>query len=341
MSAIVDRIQKLLAKGRDSSVTEAEAQAFMTKAQELMLEHNLSMATLEGSGGKGDNRVKDENKQSLMFAWKRELLHTLAEVNFCSLTIVHGKTANGEKIANGYDLIGRTSNVTVCKHQFAYLLNAVERVLVDEVGTSPQARYNRFAHTFRQGCSERLRDRLKERFEDSMRKQAAKAREANQRASETHPKGGNALIVVLEDYHQAEVDANLEVINGLEPGTLARRRAEREVAYKKWEVERTAKKAKLKEAYPHAPNGVIELMVGGMTFEEACKKHAEWTKPETDAQRRKREQRDANWNRNYEERESRKNAHRRSEGFRRGRDRAEDIGLDEQVDGTITKKLGD
>lgn len=48
MEAIVERIQKILALGRRGG-TEAEAAAAMAKAQELLAEHNLTLAQVESA----------------------------------------------------------------------------------------------------------------------------------------------------------------------------------------------------------------------------------------------------------------------------------------------------
>ena len=170
---VVSRIHKLLALAN-----EHEAELAMSMAQAEMLKHNLSMATIEAAGGNSEGRVKEHIQQNLLYTWKRELLETIAKVNFCHLYITHKRTAAHAKLAGGYEIIGRASNVAAVKNMFDYLLQTVERLVVAEVGTNPQDRFNRYSHSFRLGASERLRERLGERHNKQMEEQARKEREA-------------------------------------------------------------------------------------------------------------------------------------------------------------------
>lgn len=327
---ILDRIAKLLALAKGGT-TEGEANAAMGKAQELMAEHNLTLANLEAASGDRGSRVKETQHQSLMYKWKRELLEDIAKVNFCALVIQYGTTRAGEKIATGYELIGRPANVTVVRHMFAYLLSAVERVLVNEVGTSPQARFNRWSHSFRQGCSERLRDRLRERYEATVREKSREAREANARSH--HPGStGNALVVVFSDFVQEEQDLNNDVLRGWAPGTTARNRQSWKAEIEARTLDRKNRAEKLRKQHPGQPPLVISLMLDGASLEEAIKASAKYDKPETDAQRRKREEADERYWRRRQEQEDRKNRYRRSDGFRAGQRKGDTISLDEQVD---------
>lgn len=66
-------VNKLLALAKDSGATEAEASLAAEKAQELMTQHNLSMANIEAAGGQsGDDgkRVKDGVGNRASYKWQ-------------------------------------------------------------------------------------------------------------------------------------------------------------------------------------------------------------------------------------------------------------------------------
>jgi hypothetical protein len=336
----VDRINKLLALARDGGATEAEAELAMAKAQELMAEYNLSAATLEAKGGAKENRVKQREDQNLMYAWKRELLEQVAKVNFCHVFIVEKRTRAGQKIGGGYQIIGRESNTVATRVMFNYLLATIEKMLVSEIGTSPQDRYSRWGHSFRIGCADRLRERLQERFDAKLEEQAKAAREANARSQ--HPGAaptGNALVVVLKDFAQDEADLNNDMINGWEPGTTARRRKEHEERTRKNQKEYERKLAQAKTDHPDATPDVQRYIASGWSRDRAEEilgvgKYYKEPKPETERQRQKREQQ---WER-YQQRERDKQwrQDRKTDwgAYDKGQTRANDVGLDDQVTNT-------
>lgn len=338
---VVQRIHKLLNLARDGGATEAEASLAMEHAQRMMAEHNLSIATLEQSGGgSADVRLKDRNDKNLMYPWKRQLLDTIANVNFCFLSIRYESTRSGQQIAKGYDIIGRASNVAAVKNMFEYLLATIERLVVAEVGTSPQDRYTRYSHSFRLGCSGRLRERLTERHEQVLAEQERAAREQKARASHPGAAPGNALVVVLRDYAQTEEDLNNDMKWGYEPGTTAQRRLAQEQRNRAYEIEAAAKRREIETR-------MQELMAGGESYDRAwylargydAKTVDKLLKPETEAQKRKREARDERYAQQQRDKEWRAAQKIDWRGYASGQARAEDVGLHDQVDACHNPKL--
>lgn len=87
---VIARIQKLLAKTKDGSGTsEAEAESATRMVQDLLLKHNLDMATIEAAEARGAinapdvERVKEMSKSKVRFKWQRTLARYVAEAHFC------------------------------------------------------------------------------------------------------------------------------------------------------------------------------------------------------------------------------------------------------------------
>jgi hypothetical protein len=73
---LIQRIQKLLALAAEGSgASEAEANSAMEKAQAIMNEHNLTLATIAATGGKGSEaRAKEAMDGQAMFDYQRNLM---------------------------------------------------------------------------------------------------------------------------------------------------------------------------------------------------------------------------------------------------------------------------
>ena len=86
LDKIIVKIQKLLAKSADLSKgagSEAEAAAFLDKAQSLMADYNLEMATIEASGrvaelGAGGKREKAKTQGRAMYSWQTRTTATIS-----------------------------------------------------------------------------------------------------------------------------------------------------------------------------------------------------------------------------------------------------------------------
>lgn len=141
---IIVKIQKLLAQANDQSVTEAEAAAFAGKAQDLMRKYDLEMAEVQSvkAGSKvtgverGDKRaIREQGKPG---AWKLDLFETVARTSDCwvyRVAIKTGKTKvnktygwDDDVYADGAYLIGRTTDVQMANYIFDFLVHELERL---------------------------------------------------------------------------------------------------------------------------------------------------------------------------------------------------------------------
>ena len=328
-----EKAHKLLALA-NGGATEAEAEAAIAKAQQIMLEHNLSMALIERAGKTAEDgaRIKDGRNKSLMFTWKRDLLASVCEANFCMLFIRWERTRSKENIAKGYEVIGRESNVAAVHVMFDYLLNTIERLIVDACGLSPQERYSKWAHSFRVGCAVRLGERLIERKNRQVEEQSRKAREDMARSR--HPaSAGNALVVVAKDYEEDEKFFNRDLANGWEPGTSKRRHQE----FLDKAAERSRRYAErlenLRSKYPGEHDAVLRLLLDGVApdLDTARKMFDELTRPETERERELRRRREAKSWENYRRRQESLSRKYDRHGVVAGAKAAEEINLDEQI----------
>jgi hypothetical protein len=330
---IVERVRKLLALAEDGGATEAEAQLAAEKARELMAEHGLSTATVEAHGGQGEARAKVELQGKADKWWQPPLMEAICETCFVFVERKYRNDRAGRTLGAGYRMIGRESGVATAQVLFDYLCATVERATREHTVKLEKPKW------FQRAMSERLQERIKERHEQAMQQQAKQARQAN--AAARHPaSAGTALVVVLEDYAQKERDLNEDARRGKQPGTTAREREEyehrqlqRQQAYQQRHAEALAMGLTEDEAYYYA---------AGYSVERAKELATPVTekKEETEAQRRKREEADERYRERYYRQRRFEENKRSSASWRAGREAGEKVGLDPQVGGSGTKKLG-
>lgn len=335
---IIERIQKLLALANDGGATEAEAELAMAKALEMMLAHNLSIATIEASGGAKEGRAKERNSQNLMYPWKRSLLESIAKVNFCHVSLLAKRTRSGQSIGAGYELIGRESNIVATKNMFSYLLDTIERLIVAEVGTSPQERFTRWSHSFRLGCSDRLQSRLLLRHEEQLIAQMKAAKEAEARGRHPASATGNALVVVMRDFAQAEEDLNDDLRMGWNPGTTANNRERNNRQAQALQEAFTKRYNEIVEIEPDIDRELARYLAKGWSRERAMQVLT--PKHETPSARRRREEAEARANDRYWRAQDNRANKIDSSGYRKGQSSAEKVGLDGQVTHSPSKRIG-
>ncbi len=354
---VIDKIRKLLAIASDKSVTESEASTFAAKAQTLMEQHNLSMASVEAAGGSsGDDgkRVKDaadDKKHRTVYVWQRNLMKSIAELNFCHCALRFENRYRASPVFAGYDLIGRSANVASTRVMFDYLTQAIDRLAREEAVVEGEHVFSKFACSFREGAAVRVVERLEAKREEALRAAEVEAKEEAARRS--HPAHASTTLpaVILTDFVQDEKDLNEDMRRGLEPGTTGRKRREREAL----DASRDARMKELQEA-GHPWDVAWNVVYRGMDVSEAIeherKNDAEreareeakkQEKPETEAQARKRREREERESNRYWEQASRR-AEREarridSRGYRRGQDAGRDIGLDQQIDVKSSRRI--
>lgn len=333
-------ITKLLALSKDDGATEAEARLAAEKAQALMTEHNLSMAHIEAQGGDsgdGGRRVKDGVGHRQVYKWQRTLMHQLAELNFCYCSEKFESRGWGKaRVFDGYSLIGRAANVVSTRVMFEYLVQTIERLARDDV-KDPSQFFTRYAHSFKEGCSDRIIDRLQERRAQEIKEQERKAREEKVRSSHPAAATKNALVVVLGDYVQDEQDANEDLRRGREPGTTKALRLAREEQSRIDEMTQILKYEGLRaQGMDHDKAYYLSIGISEDTADRWIK---EANKPETEAQRRKREAREAREEQRANNRYWREQQRLDGRGYNRGHDAGGRVGLDRQVGESETRKI--
>lgn len=334
LDLVVSKIRKLMALTTDRGATEHEASIAAEHVQRLMAEHNLSMATVEASGasaGKGAQRVKEGVERRQVYKWQRLLMSSIAELNMCkAFARFQDRGWSKAAVFDGYELIGREANVISTKLMFEYLLQTIERLAREDVGGDPTQFFTRYAHSFKEGCSDRLVERLQKRREEILREQEKKVKEEAARAKHPGAVHSNLPAIILRDVIQTEEDLNNDFQRGWEPGTTAKMRAENEAK----EAARREKEASLIKA-GYLPL-VAYYMSVGYDEDRAYRlagptEEAKPEKEETEAQRRKRERREERqWERWHRQEQRERN--RLDQGaYRKGHAAGSEVSLDQQV----------
>lgn len=249
MDKVIARIQKLLSRTKEGSGTsEAEADTAMRLAQELLMKHNLDMAVIEAAA---DNtataveRVKEESKSRVRFKWQRQLAKYVAEANFCYHLVKadykqrdgryepcmakgdHREHPNcyrdygteekdvyqvyvrgGWQKSHQHIFVGRKANVITAQLMFAYLTGTIESLVPVE---KTQQRFSRSSASWKEGCADRLCERLAQKRKDLIKendariKQEEADRKAEAQASYDAKQKGKAKELPANE--GAEVDA--------------------------------------------------------------------------------------------------------------------------------------
>lgn len=178
---VVRKIQLLLQLAERAKGNETEAARAMAKAQELLAKYNLDLSTVQDKVVEGGTNSPDaalakrdyaKVSRSAMYAWQRKLVRAIAEANYCRHwveTVWEEKYIPPSKRKFGtedevkqeikvkrHKLLGRTANTMTVLLMVDYLMDTIERLL-----PYPQAeRLSRSANSWREGCSDRLIERI-------------------------------------------------------------------------------------------------------------------------------------------------------------------------------------
>lgn len=221
---VIARLKKMLHLAAHGSANEGEANNAAEIAQRIMLENNISMAQVDAHSDapEGSQRKKTVDEGNAKYAFQRDLMAACADVNFVFQEVRWDYKGTYKK-AIGYTLIGREANVVAAKLLFEYLSQTIDRLGLEYVGGDERLQYGIPANSFKEGCSARIGERLRERHRANLAEQARKAREAN--AAARHPaSSGTALVVVMDDYAQDEKDRNEDLRLGKPEGYTAAKR---------------------------------------------------------------------------------------------------------------------
>lgn len=333
---LVRKIQLLLNLAARSEGNEAEAAAAMSKAQELLAAYNLDLSTVQDkvvAGGTAQREADSKRdyaraNRSAMYKWQRSLVQTIAEANYCRYWVEEARQLiyvppskrtlgqqyeaeeNGGKCflnVKRHKVLGRVANTTVMLIMVDYLMDTIERLLP----YPQQERLSREANLWREGCADRLSERITAKAEVMRTPDYAKQGEAVY-----------CTAIAVRDMAKAEEAGNYDAMYG--QGAWARKLA----SQAKWDVEWEAGRAE-REARRRLE----------------AEREAQKLLAETPAQKAARQRREAAearrsntyWNREYAKQDKR-DARKDTEAYRRGHAKANDIGLDSQLNKSAARK---
>lgn len=166
------KIQLLLKLAERTEGNEVEAAAAMAKAQDILAQYNLDLATVQDKVvAGGTNTPEDEMakrdyariRRSAMYNWQRNLVKALAEANYCRYWVVEtneGRRGEASRVKR-HKVLGRLINTTAVLVMTDYLMDTIERLLP----YTNRERLSRSANSWREGCADRLIERIKEKAE--------------------------------------------------------------------------------------------------------------------------------------------------------------------------------
>lgn len=320
--ATIEKVRLML---ETKGCTEEEAATRSAVAMRLLAKHNLDMAMV--SDKKIEDSVRHDMKKSGgLYQWQRDLWKSVAKLNFCIYFSIKGLT-KGSTYQNR--VIGRQENVIATEVMAGYLQQTVDRLAQDWAKSEGRNVFCREAIAYREGMADRLCARLREVREERIREDEAKQRAEAARARHPSSAPGTAL-VVLSAITSAEADLNEDYLNGYPPGTTARRRAE----WERREAENAAAREKWKRDNPElwAAEQAEAQAANARYYAEAEKRERERIKR---AERAGRDP-DASQYRAQTAREARSDLN----SYWEGRAKADDIGLDQQVEKKDHRKIG-
>jgi hypothetical protein len=164
--ALLDKIKKLLNKAQGTD-NENEAQLFMNKVQELLIENGLEMAQVE------EHDLKDRNsitKQELSLEemhdkrhgkWLHHLVFGICNAYLCE-GILSGSSFSKSGIGKLY-VMGKQDNIQITLQMIEYLIGTIKKI-EKKAWSEYEGRQLRGAYRrdFLFACQERVVDRLQE-----------------------------------------------------------------------------------------------------------------------------------------------------------------------------------
>lgn len=133
-SNLIEKIRKLIIHGNDNAVTREESELFLTKAQELMIRHNIDMRVLNGGEGK---RFYIKRPVGPLMARKNSWVGGMATLvsNYYDVRCIYTYCNNKRRI----EFFGDPSNLDIAEYIFHALLNQGE-YLWEEYKNNHQAK---------------------------------------------------------------------------------------------------------------------------------------------------------------------------------------------------------
>jgi hypothetical protein len=336
---VVRKIQLLLQLAERAKGNETEAAAAMGKAQELLAKYNLDLTTVQDKVVAGGTNTPDDAmakrdyakvSRSAMYQWQRKLVKAIAEANYCKHWVEEvyeekyippskrkygtEDEAKQEIKVKRHKLLGRTANTMTVLLMVDYIMDTIERLL-----PYPQAeRLSRSANSWREGCSDRLIERIQEKAEAMKTADYASQGEA-----------AYSTAIAVRNMATAEEIGNYDFLNG--HGAWARKLARQAESAAYWE-----RAALAREEREQKELAELEAKLALETPEQKARREKKEVK---DAERRQASN-ERYWDR-QDRKADREAARRDHSAYNHGSRTAEKIGLDAQLKtGKKTESLG-
>jgi len=311
-SKLIRKIEALL---NTNGCTEAEAEARLAKAQELLERHNLDMASIGGSADK--NKRNDTTKKGGLYSWQRKLWKEVSELNFC-----HYLSVKGLQKGSTYEhrLIGSHGNVIASEVMARYLQETIEKLAqawAKENGH--KSVFVREAIAYREGMTNRVCYKLRERRDQVLAEERIREEERKQREAATG-QASTSHAITLVNIISTEADFNNDYLNNWELGTTAKKRHEAELRSKKWHEEYKARRDAMTDAEKEAERVANEKWLKEYQAKEAKRQRRINKTPPKPRYRKMtpEEERAGMW------------------AFREGQMNGDKVGIDQQVEKTST-----
>lgn len=213
MDKVMERIKKLLNLANNAG-TEEEASKAAQMAQEMLAAYNLEMSQIDAlqdatASAESGKRVKENYTRSAMFQYQRVLWKALAEANFCWYEAVPvyktNKLGNMMRSTYHHYLIGREVNVLGTRMMGDYLEETINRLVPFKPGRDSSKSWI----SWKEGCTARLVERLNE-------KKWEMVRESQRKQEEAVAQNSSSTALALADVVKSEEDANYLFVHGRE-----------------------------------------------------------------------------------------------------------------------------
>jgi hypothetical protein len=195
MSAIKEKIQKLLAVAHDKGATEHEAATAMQMAMRLMTQHGISESEFK--------KIEKKARESAMFEadkrWMLWMANAAGRLYGCKYI-----RYSGGRESDKVTFVGREDNIDAAQLTYGWLCSQIEtfykQALPRGLSKSDRAEFRR---TFKEACALRVFARVEALVKDMMANDAA----ASEALALPAPKTGTALAIIS---HRKELEDEVE-----------------------------------------------------------------------------------------------------------------------------------
>jgi len=168
---LLSKLQTMADTSRSNSPEESAVAA--AQMQKIMFQHKISMAEISNFSDEEEDPVSkfdvmENEANTQVVTWKRNLLGGIARSNFCRV-VCQSATRERKTLYRVYPaqkgamfLYGRQGDMDTVLYLYAYLKNEVERLAKQESQYVRGSNKKSWANAFRMGCVLTISQRLKE-----------------------------------------------------------------------------------------------------------------------------------------------------------------------------------